>query len=271
MILNITKMHANGNDFIFLDYGKNSIPDDIYLTKIIRGMCHRRFGAGADGVVTVEVGENEIFFRYFNRDGSEAGICGNALRCFSRYVVEEGYAPEDNIIITTTLGKKKASIISRREWIVETYIGIPKKTEVWGGELEGFTVYSVDIGVPHAVIFVEDAEVDVEEIGKAIRYSSVYPEGANVNFAKKLSEDTLLVRTYERGVEKETLSCGTGAVSTVYVVKELNIVEKNVNPVYIRTAGGVLQVVGKHDGYYIRGEAKRVYDARIYIHELAEV
>lgn len=268
MIVNITKMHADGNDFIIIDREKNRDLDEIPLTSFIKGICHRRFGAGADGVVIVEIHKNEVFFRYFNRDGSEAGICGNALRCYARYIVEEGYTSEDNIRINTRVGVKKARIVSRREWLIEIYIGKPVKGNIWEVEIEGYLVYSVDIGVPHVVIFIDDLKIDIEKPGKAIRYSSVFPEGTNVNFAKILDEDTIMTRTYERGVERETLSCGTGAVSTAYVAKEINKVCKSVNPVYIKTVGGVLQVIEKADGYYIRGEAKRIYDATAYTDQL---
>ncbi len=263
-------MHANGNDFIFIDKSKNPALDKTAFEPLVRSICHRRFGAGADGVVTVESIDGSVFFRYFNRDGSEAGICGNALRCFARYVAEEGYSTEDEILIHTRVGVKKARIVSRDKWLVEIYIGTPVKTSIWDVELEGFKVYSVDIGVPHTVSFVDNLDIDVEAIGRRIRYNSVFPEGSNVNFAIKKNKNTIVVRTYERGVERETLSCGTGAVAVTYVAKEVGVVDKNMN-ILIETAGGALHVLETVDGFYIRGEAKRVYDASLNLSELTSV
>jgi|Deesub1362A_J573_1020465.scaffolds.fasta_scaffold00001_115 diaminopimelate epimerase len=264
-------MDANGNDFIFIDKSKN--PDLVKTTfeQLVRKICHRRFGAGADGAVTVESIDDSIFFRYFNRDGSEAGICGNALRCFARYVAEEGYSTGDDILIHTQVGVKKARIVSRGKWLVEIHIGSPVKTGIWGVELEGFKVYSVDVGVPHAVSLVDNLDIDVEEIGRRIRYNPVFPEGSNVNFAMKKNGNTIVVRTYERGVERETLSCGTGAVAVAYVAKEAGVIDKDIKDILIETAGGALHVLEGIDGYYIRGEARRVYDAYLNLSELTTV
>ena len=264
-------MHANGNDFIFIDKSKNPGLDNTVFEKLVRSICHRRFGAGADGVVTVESINNSVFFRYFNRDGSEADICGNALRCFARYVAEEGYSTEDEILIHTVTGIKKARIVSRGKWLVEIYIGKPVKTSIWDVELEGFKLYSIDIGVSHAVSFIDNLDIDVETVGRRIRYNPVFPEGANVNFAMKKNKDTIVVRTYERGVERETLSCGTGAVAVSYVAKEIGVIDEDKQVILIETTGGAIHVLENVDGYYIRGEAKRVYDAYLYLTELTPV
>lgn len=272
MWMNITKMHADGNDFVIVDGVKNMGLSQIDLGKFVKSVCHRRFGVGADGVVFISLEDGKVFFRYFNRDGNEAGICGNGLRCFSRYVVEEGYVSDDEVEVNTLVGVRKARVVSRENWIVETYIGKPEKTSPWKVNIRGFTGYYVDVGVPHFVIFVNDLvnlnDIDVEGVGRQIRYDPLFSEGANVDFAKVVDENNIFMRTYERGVEQETLSCGTGAVSTVFMAKQLRYISAEVDSVNVKTLGGELKVSEKIDGYYIKGRVMRVYDAKLYMNEL---
>ena len=272
MLIDITKMHGHGNDFIIVDTIKNKDLNQIDISKFVKSVCHRRLGVGADGVIFISLKHGKLFFRYFNRDGNEAGICGNGLRCFSRYVVEEGYVSSDRVKVNTSIGVRTARVISREGWIVETYIGRPTKKKSWKMNVEGYIGYYVDIGVPHFVIFVNDTidlnAIDIEKVGRKIRYNHIFQEGANVDFAKVTDEKTISMRTYERGVEQETMSCGTGSVSTVFTAKQLGYMPSKANPIYVKTAGGVLEVYEREDGYYIRGQVTRVYDAKLYVDEI---
>jgi len=136
-------------------------------------------------------------------------------------------------------------------------------TPAFGGieHLEGYEVYSTNTGVPHAIIFVDDLEIAIEEIAPAIRYAPVFPKGANVNFVGVENDHEITIRTYERGVEGETLSCGTGAVASAYISHRIG---KTGDRVVVHTAGGCLRVLLGADGVaFMEGGAVRVYEGAV--------
>ncbi|AIY90529.1 diaminopimelate epimerase [Geoglobus acetivorans] len=277
MKVKFTKMHGNGNDFILIDEFSGIVIEEERKSEFVKAVCNRYFGVGADGALFVQKSEvADARFRYFNADGSEAEMCGNGIRCFSRYVVEEGYA-ESPLNVETLAGTLELEVFQDEEgWWVSVDMGepkfgrdgIPAEENVWGKVFEvgdrKFEVYAVNTGVPHAVIFVEDLDFDIIPYAREIRYNELFPEGINVNFAEVLDGRRIRIRTYERGVEDETLSCGTGSCAVAVVAHRLGISEKSVE---IITRGGKLKIdVG--DRVFMTGGASRVADGHINTGEL---
>ena len=275
------KMHGNGNDFVLIDeFEKILIPEE-KKPDFVKAVCHRNFGVGADGVLFVQPSEKaDARFRYFNSDGSEAEMCGNGIRCFCRYVVEEGYAGEE-VEVETLVGVLKLTV-KRDGWWVRVDMGevkyqaakIPAAGE---GEFRRrmrvldreFEVFAANSGVPHAVIFLDSLDFDIVPYGREIRFSSLFPEGTNVNFARVIDEHNIQVRTYERGVEDETLSCGTGSVAVAAIAVRHGLAK---NPVTIHTKGGILTIEleggVEGDRAYMTGTASRVFEGFINTGEL---
>jgi len=272
--MKFSKMHGNGNDFVLIDeFRKQMVPEE-KKAKFARWLCNRNFAVGADGVIFVQPSEvADARFRFFNPDGSEAKMCGNGIRCFSRYIVEEGYAGK-RLKVETLAGIKELEVSFDGTWWVKVDMGkpefeakkIPAKREIWGENFEigglKFKLYAVNTGVPHVVVFVDTLDLDIVKIGRKIRFLDVFPEGTNVNFAR-FDGSRFHVRTYERGVENETLSCGTGSVAVVAVAKKLGIAEK----AEVVTKGGILKIEVA-DTAYMTGSATRVFDGELREYEI---
>ncbi len=251
-MIKFTKLHGNGNDFILIDEYQNEIVED--KAEFAATYCDRRFGIGADGVLFLSKSDcADIRMMLFQPDRSEAEMCGNGIRCLARYAIDEGYINrEGSFAIETLAGVLTVDIDC--EWI-KVNMGTP----VWGGvhEIDGYEVHFVNTGVPHAVIFVDDTKIAIDEIAPKIRYAPVFPDGANVNFVKVESGSEIAIRTYERGVEAETLSCGTGAVASAYVARRLG---RTGDQAVVRTTGGSLCISFAADGVaFMAGGAVRVY------------
>ncbi|AAB90492.1 MULTISPECIES: diaminopimelate epimerase [Archaeoglobus] len=276
MRIAFTKMHGNGNDFVLIDEFEGVIVGEEEKPRFVRAVCHRNFGVGADGALFVQPSQKaDVRFRYFNSDGSEAAMCGNGIRCFSRYVVEEGYAGE-RLRVETLAGILELEVKRENGWWVKVDMGkpkfgreeIPAKTDVWGYEVEHdgrkFRIYAANTGVPHVAVFVDSLDFDIVPLARKIRYSEIFPEGTNVNFAK-VDGDTITVRTYERGVEGETLSCGTGSVAVAAIANRLGLTGSKVDVV---TKGGLLKIELTEDTAYMTGGASRVFDGILRLNEL---
>ncbi|MBE8538556.1 diaminopimelate epimerase [Geoglobus acetivorans] len=277
MKVRFTKMHGNGNDFILIDEFSGIVVEEEKKSEFVNAVCNRYFGVGADGALFVQKSEvADARFRYFNADGSEAEMCGNGIRCFSRYVVEEGYA-ESPLRVETLAGILELEVSQDKDsWWVRVDMGepkfgrdeIPAEEDVWGKVFEvedrKFEVYAVNTGVPHAVIFVDDLDFDIIPYARRIRYHELFPEGINVNFAEVIDGSRIRIRTYERGVEDETLSCGTGSCAVAVVANRLGIAEKSVE---IITKGGKLKI-DVADRVFMTGGASRVADGHINTGEL---
>ena len=232
------KMEGNGNDFVVIDNTENMIEEPL-KSKLSKVFCDRRFGVGADGVMMVEMSERADYrMRLFNADGSEAEMCGNGVRCFALFCRRvKGYSG-DILIVETKTGMI-------RVWFEGELIGlnIGRVVEM-GNPLKDCDGMLVDVGVPHYVVPVEKVDVvDVGGWGRELRYRKEFPEGANVDFVEYVDSNTIKVRTYERGVENETLSCGTGAVASAYVSYVYGRCEF---PVTIINPGGNLKVGVKY-------------------------
>ncbi|MBO8181700.1 MAG: diaminopimelate epimerase [Archaeoglobus sp.] len=277
------KMHGNGNDFVLFDEFEQEIIPERIKPELVRLVCDRRFGIGADGVLFVQPSAvANARFRYFNSDGSEAEMCGNGIRCFSRYIVEEGYANPGNIRVETLVGILDLRVEAGKEYKVKVNMGtvktspkeIPAKKELWGEEMEvkgkKLKVYAVNSGVPHVVIFLDENELgslDIIPISREIRYNDLFPEGTNVNFVS-VSRGEIKIRTYERGVEDETLSCGTGSVASAYVALKKGLVSE---PVRVHTRGGDLIIEFKNGNALMTGGAARVFDGMLNLSELGNL
>jgi len=270
-IIQFTKLHGNGNDFILInEFNEKVVPDDKKSAFALK-YCDRRFGIGADGVLYMGRSEKaDIKMRIFNSDGTEAEMCGNGVRCLVKFALDRGYI-QDKASVETLAGVLPiSSRIEDLTWI-KVNMGMPafrrEKIPAKGsGEFlnvpfHGFKVSAVNTGVPHAVIFVDDPdEAGLMQTAPGIRYDAIFPKGINVNFVRIDSNDEITIRTYERGVEAETLSCGTGSVASAVIAQKLGNTEKTVR---VNTKGGKLIITLADDAAYMEGPAERVFDGMI--------
>jgi len=250
MEITFTKLQGNGNDFILIDeFDQEVIPDEMKGT-FAALYCDRRFGIGADGVLYLQPSDKaEIRMRLFQPDESEAAMCGNGIRCLAKYAYDAGYVKESCKIETgagivpVSMGYSDdefAATITMPEPAFERSVIPATGRGDYREEICGFTVYAANIGVPHAVIFVDDIDsVEIETIAPVIRHHPTFPEGANVNFVERLETDKIRIRTFERGVESETASCGTGATASAAVARRLGRVGDTVQ---VETIGGPLVI-----------------------------
>ena len=230
------KMSGTGNDFVLIDHRKSRIAREV-MPEFARLVCRRRFSVGADGLIFIEDSDTADFkWLFFNGDGSEAEMCGNGARCAARFAYMQGIAPA-RMRFETLAGIIEATVSDMDVSVLMTdpkEFQLEQKLEVQGEKL---LVHTVDTGVPHAVLFVDDHEtVDVCGLGSLIRHHSAFmPAGTNVNFVQQLEDNALKVRTYERGVENETMACGTGAAAAALVAALTGGAH---SPVDIVTSGG---------------------------------
>jgi len=216
-MLRFTKMNGAGNDFVMIDNRGGDV--QLSAEQIVR-ICDRHRGVGADGVLLLEKGTNGADFRmrYYNRDGGEAEMCGNGARCFARFANKIANAPAIISFQTPAgliRGQLQGDLVTLQMSEPKDFL-LSRELAVTGGKE---VVHSINSGVPHVVIPVSKTEdVDVRKRGAALRYHKEFsPAGANVNFIEKAGPKKILVRTYERGVEDETLACGTGVVASALV------------------------------------------------------
>src|SRR6266436_612261 len=235
IMLRFTKMNGAGNDFILIDNRAREIDLD---RNQIAHLCDRHRGIGADGVLLLELPANRADFRmrYFNADGGEAEMCGNGARCFARFANRVAGA-EGKISFETQAGVISAELASNLVTLrmtEPTDLRLNVKLPVAD---ENKTVHFINSGVPHVVIPVAEIEnVEVRLEGAAIRYHNMFsPNGANVNFIEKRGPNKIAVRTYERGVEDETLACGTGVVASALIFAAN---EKSSSPITVLARGG---------------------------------
>jgi diaminopimelate epimerase len=273
MSVKFTKLHGNGNDFILIDEYKGDVIPDEKKAAFAKKYCQRRFGIGADGVLYLlrGKGKSDLTMRIFNEDGSEAEMCGNGIRCFAKYALDAGYLKPGKALIDTLAGQLgiEAKAEDGRATIkvgMGRLLFDRKKIPAHGiGDclnvpLHGYEVSAVNTGVPHAVIFVDDLDsLDLMCIAPPIRYDRIFPKGANVNFVKR-DIGFLGVRTYERGVEGETLSCGTGSVAAAAIARKLGYIRDST---IVKTKGGELKISFDGDFAYMEGPAERVFDGEI--------
>ncbi|MCC9165901.1 diaminopimelate epimerase [Pontibacter harenae] len=256
MAINFYKYQGTGNDFVMVDNRKLTFPAEDEA--LVKHLCDRRMGVGADGLILLQDHPDYDFqMVYYNADGRLGSMCGNGARCTVRFARNLGVI-EDVAHFLAADGEHQASV--ERELINL------KMNDVAGVERIGEDFY-LNTGSPHYVRFVDDLEnLDVYTEGKAIRYNDRFQEvGTNVNFVQRLSENEIFVRTYERGVEDETLSCGTGVTACALVANFLGFQ----SPVEVKTLGGNLEVAfereaaGTFSDIYLTGPAKQVFTGSV--------
>ncbi len=229
------KMSGTGNDFIIIDHRQAVIAREA-LPEFAAKVCRRKFSAGADGLILIENSDQADFkWQFFNADGSVAEMCGNGARCAARFAYMHGIAPA-RMRFETLAGIIEAQVADTLVSVKMTDpvdLQMNREIIVDGSAL---LLHSVDTGVPHAVVFVNDIDtMDVCAQGSQLRHhEAFFPAGTNVNFVQEL-DGVFKVRTYERGVEGETLACGTGATACALVAAFLGI---TTSPVEIITTGG---------------------------------
>jgi diaminopimelate epimerase len=263
-----TKMSGCGNDFIVID-NRQKILETERLGDFIRKVCAPKVSVGADGLVLIEPSRQVNFkWRFFNSDGSIAEMCGNAARCVARFAVLKGIAPP-KLAFETLAGIIEAEVAGRQVKVqmvqptgLKLNIGLP---------IDGQThqLHFLNTGVPHAVRLVENAaSADVKGWGKKIRFHSHFqPGGTNANFVQVVDRGHINVRTYERGVEEETLACGTGAVASALIVARMGLAD---SPVEVQTSGGEILKIhfqAKGEGFdrvFLEGDTRVVYEGELW-------
>ena len=257
------KLSGAGNDFVIIN-NLNRVVDstDSEFMNFVMKVCQRRMSVGADGVLLVEPTEDVDFrMRYFNADGGEVETCGNGARCISKFAYLNGIVSEQMRFLTNA-GVYEAEVVGENVKVrmsdpTDIRINVPLRLED--------SVHNVGFansGVPHVVFFVDNLEAtDVFDLGQQTRYHNDFkPAGTNANFIRIHSQELIEIRTYERGVENETLACGTGSIASAIVSATLGKVK---SPVSVKTASGV---VLKIHFDLENDEAKNVYlegDARV--------
>ena len=266
------KMHGGGNDFVLIDHRERFIPE-AEQPQFVRRVCHRQLGAGADGLILLEDSPRADFrWRFYNADGSEPEMCGNGGRCAARLAVMHGIAPAD-LSFETLAGIIKAEVRDRRVKLLMTGVGEVSLNRAIPLEGETLTGHFLKVGVPHVAVPVADLEsTPVTRWGRAIRFHPLFaPAGTNVNFIRVEGPQEVVIRTYERGVEDETLACGTGAVAAALIAARLGQVR---SPVTVHTRGGEALTVfftPQGEGFtqvFLEGDALVAYQGELWVDEL---
>jgi diaminopimelate epimerase len=234
-MLRFTKMNGAGNDFVLVDNRAGKL--NLSVSQIAT-LCDRHRGIGADGLLALEAtrGAAQFRMRYYNSDGGEAEMCGNGARCFARFA-DRVAGPFSEVTFETPAGLIRAVLDGEH---VTVNMSLPRDLRL-GNTLriagEKLTVHSVNTGVPHAVTFVEDISgTPVLSWGREIRnHPAFQPAGANANFVQVVASDSLLIRTYERGVEGETLACGTGVTAGAIIYASIS---DHPGPIWLQVRGG---------------------------------
>lgn len=273
--MKITKMHGLGNDFILV------LAEDIKgydLPGLARVLCARRVNVGADGLIIVQSSsEADIRMRIFNSDGSEAEMCGNGIRCFARYVFDNGIVPKNEMTVSTLAGVMRPVLhfnggqvsgvtvdMGSPEFqnekipVISDFPAISNRIEALGKEIEVSTIL---MGVPHTIVYVKDPEeLDVRIFGPAIEAHSAFPQKTNVNFVQVLDRNTLRIETWERGAGL-TLACGTGSCAAAVVSAVKGFIQKKVN---VLTKTGKLVIEYKDTGKVLMtGPAEYVFTGEV--------
>jgi diaminopimelate epimerase len=269
--INFVKMVASGNDFVIAENLKENLP------KLAREVCQRKTGIGADGLLILEKSRTADFrMRVFNPDGSEAEMCGNGARCMAVYLTGVKKFKKPHLVLETKSGlievktekdNARINMGTPRELDLDIHLDLHGRPE---------KVSFINTGVPHAVMFVDDIHrVDVSSLGREIRYNTKFaPRGTNANFVERIEKDFIKVRTYERGVENETLACGTGTVaSSIATFLKNPAPKKQKGSFTMRALTLSTEVLHVHFDYlgqkvfnvWLEGKARVVYKGEYYV------
>jgi diaminopimelate epimerase len=265
----MTKMSGSGNDFILVDNRAQLVPD-ARMAALARGLCRRMVSVGADGLIFIESSDRYDFkWRFFNADGSEAEMCGNGGRCVARFAFINGIAGPE-MTFETLAGPIQAWVDGK---VVKLQLTRPEGQRlnqqfIVDGKTVGFDF--LNTGVPHTLVWVDEVEkAEVVRLGARIRFHDHFkPAGTNVNFVQWTQAGLLLVRTYERGVEGETLACGTGAVAAASMAVIKGMTQ---SPVRVKTRGGeILTVYVEREGdqeitqVYLEGNVRLIFQGEVF-------
>jgi diaminopimelate epimerase len=255
--IDFCKYQGTGNDFVVIDDRKENFDHNDF--NLVKKLCHRKFGVGADGLILIrDHFKYDFEMLYFNSDGRIGSLCGNGSRCAVHFACQLGLFQKDTTFQTSE-GSLQASVVGDM-----VHVKMPDVNDIISKEKGLF----LDTGSPHLICFEDDGldTLDVYNQGRDIRYSGEYAaEGTNVNFVQVLDQDRLFVRTYERGVENETLSCGTGVTASALAYALF----QGASPVKIKTLGGDLTISFKRVGdrsfkeIYLIGPAESVFKGTI--------
>ena len=261
-----TKMNGSGNDFVSIDNRAAVAPSD--LPSFIRGICRRKLSVGADGLILIEDDADHDFkWQFFNADGSRAEMCGNGARCAARFAFVNGIAGA-RMTFGTDAGTIAAEVLGEDVKLRMTDPGDPVCDDALSLAAGVQKVCSINTGVPHVIVETDELEaVPVVELGREIRHHAHYaPAGTNVNFMTVRKPGAIAVRTYERGVEDETLACGTGCVASALIAA---VRYDWSSPIAVTTrSGGVLTIHFEREAQafapvYLEGDARIVYAAEL--------
>lgn len=270
----IYKYQGSGNDFILIDNQDGFVYKEIErmslsIQAFVKKLCAKHVSVGVDGLILIEKSKNpknHFSWSFFNEDGSVAEMCGNGSRCAARFAYEKGIAPKD-MVFETLAGEIEAHIKENNRVKVQLtdYHSYQKDIEI-STQYGTFKGHFVNTGVPHFVVFVDESEIDnidVQNIGRAIRCHEYFaPKGTNVNFVAKLKDGSFKVRTYERGVEAETLACGTGSAACGINAYLLGLSVSNIVDI-ITSSGEILKITIENDKVFLEGPTVKVFEGII--------
>lgn len=271
MEIPFAKLQENGNDYILIDEWDHVVIPDEMKAQFAAIYSDRRFGIGGDGIIVLQRSlACDLKMRLFLSDESETGIFGNGVRCLAKYAYDTGYVKESCTVeslagtIGVKMGYRDEDFLATITMATPLYRrkDIPATGEK-GDYLEkiaGFEVHAVNTGAPHAVILTDDVDaIGIAAVAPKIRHHKTFPKGTNVNFVQVIEKDSLRVRTFERGFEGETLSCGTGATASAVIASRLGLAGPVVD---VETKGGVLTIhIG--DTVKLEGPATTVFSGKI--------
>ncbi|WP_246998871.1 diaminopimelate epimerase [Halosolutus gelatinilyticus] len=271
MTVPFQKYHGTGNDFVII-HADEAVPDRGALAE---RECDRDDGVGADGVLFLALEEGftppRVVMTLVQPDGATAPMCGNGARCAAEWAMER--TGSDSVMIDTQAGTLRADRSDADDIVIEmgspTFdpekVPVEADEQVFETEIEGLEVTMVNTGVPHAVAFVDDVdEVDLGAAAPPVRHADVFPRGTNVTVASPDGDGGFFQRTYERGVEGETDSCGTGAVAIAVVARRLGLTDAD--PVRVRPPGGTLRVSFNERGHAtLAGPVEHEFDGEMTI------
>lgn len=267
--LTFTKLHGNGNDFILVDEMARPLVAEKDKKRFAIACCHRHYGIGSDGILFLSGSiRADLGMRLIQPDGSEAEMCGNGIRCLAKYAWDRGYVGEQ-FDVETLAGIIPVQVREGEgSFWAKVNMGQPRfdrpsipacgSGELLEERMGDYAVSAVNTGVPHAVVIVDDLDLDIMMLAPSIRHSSLFLEGANVNFVKL--GRSLEIRTYERGVEGETLSCGTGSVAAASVARRLGLAG---DEVVVQTRGGPLIISFEGQTAFMEGPAVTVFSGEL--------
>ncbi len=265
-------MTGSGNDFILIDNRDAKIDSD-RCKNLVKAACRRKYSAGADGMILIENDDEADFkWRFFNSDGSEAEMCGNGGRCAARFAYLEGIVKNPMMSFRTIAGIIRAEVKGTK---VKLEMPLPENIKIdfdLNIDSEVIRCSFVNTGVPHTVVILEDVDklekYRVFDIGRTIRFHKDFqPAGTNVNFVVPTGKHSMLIRTYERGVEDETLACGTGSIAGAIIGACRGLVN---SPVEMKTRSGeILTIYFERDGQefhsvFLEGDALVAYDGTLW-------